>query len=74
MKTACVTVKPGLDQRDSAHACCSTWQRDSDNGDIVERVAATIMRNGLPPELLELEITESTIMENAESDCYFRSA
>lgn len=32
-------------------------------GDLVDRVESVLVRSGLPPELLELEITESVIME-----------
>ena len=34
--------------------------------DIVQTVEATLKDTGLPPELLELEITESTLMEHAQ--------
>ena len=67
MKTACVQLKTWLDQGvPPMRVAVNLAARQLDNGDIVERVAATIMETGLPPELLELEITESTIMENAE--------
>ncbi|MBI5165577.1 MAG: EAL domain-containing protein [Magnetospirillum sp.] len=34
--------------------------------DLVERIDAVIAAHGLPPELLELELTESAVMANAE--------
>ncbi|MCF7980811.1 MAG: EAL domain-containing protein, partial [Pseudomonadales bacterium] len=67
MKTACKQLKSWLDRGiPPMRVAVNLAARQLDNGDIVERVAATIIETGLPPELLELEITESTIMENAE--------
>jgi EAL domain-containing protein (putative c-di-GMP-specific phosphodiesterase class I) len=40
--------------------------RQFKQGDLAESVAAVLGETGLPPSLLELEITESTIMHNAE--------
>jgi EAL domain-containing protein (putative c-di-GMP-specific phosphodiesterase class I) len=40
--------------------------RQFQQGDLVERVAAILAETGFPPAQLTLEITESTIMEDAE--------
>jgi len=42
----------------------STRQLRQEN--LVETIHRTLQRSGLPPELLSLEITESTVMENEE--------
>lgn len=41
--------------------------RDFDREDFVPRVAATLARHGVPPSCLELEITESVLIENADT-------
>ena len=67
MRTACAQLKTWIDAGyPQIRVAVNLAARQLDNGDIVERVAATLMETGLHPELLELEITESTIMENAE--------
>jgi diguanylate cyclase (GGDEF)-like protein/PAS domain S-box-containing protein len=40
--------------------------RQFEQADLVEQVTAALRRSGLPPECLELEITETTVIQNAE--------
>ena len=67
MKTACAQLKAWLDRGQAPiRVAVNLAGRQLDKGDIAERVAETLRETGLPAEHLELEITESTIMENAE--------
>lgn len=67
METACRQAKTWLDQGSRMRVAVNIAARQLDNGDLAERTAAVLERTGLPPQYLELEITESTIMMNAEA-------
>jgi len=68
LRTACSQlqswIKSGMPEMRMA-VNFSVRQLKSDFTAIVEQV---LMETGLPPQLLELEITESTLMENAEDN------
>ncbi len=67
MKTACAQLKSWLDKGcPPIRMAVNLASRQLENGSIVEQVAATLIETGLPSQNLELEITESTIMANAE--------
>ncbi len=66
MEAACRQAKAWLDQGGNMRVAVNISARQLDNGDIVERTLSVLERTGLPSEYLELEITESTIMVNAE--------
>jgi len=67
MKTACLQLKKWLDNgQKPIRMAVNLSGRQLDSGDIVARVAETLYETGLPAHYLELEITESTIMQNAE--------
>jgi diguanylate cyclase (GGDEF)-like protein len=67
MKTACLQLKKWLDKGQSPiRMAVNLSGRQLESGDIVARVAETLHETGLPAQYLELEITESTIMQNAE--------
>src|SRR4029079_14590812 len=60
---------------------CADWQgvapgvgvsvnvsaRQLDAGDFINLVEAALQRSGLPPTLLSIEVTESLLIDNAES-------
>ncbi len=67
MKTACAQLKSWLDKGcPPIRMAVNLASRQLENGSIVEQVGATLIETGLPSQYLELEITESTIMANAE--------
>ncbi|MCL2524784.1 MAG: EAL domain-containing protein [Betaproteobacteria bacterium] len=41
--------------------------REFERDDLLERIASPLRRHGVPPNLLEIEITESLLMKDAES-------
>lgn len=41
--------------------------RDFDRGDLLDRIVAPLHRHGVPPEAIEIEITESLLMKDAEA-------
>jgi EAL domain-containing protein (putative c-di-GMP-specific phosphodiesterase class I) len=68
MKTACIQLKDWMDRKGcNLRVAVNLSGRQLDNGGLVQRVSQALKVSGLPPENLELEITESAIMENAES-------
>lgn len=67
LKEACIQTKKWHDNGFPNFAIAinlSSYQFKT--GDITEQVAETIWENGLDPHTIELEITESAIMENIE--------
>jgi diguanylate cyclase (GGDEF)-like protein len=66
LNTVCEQVKAWLDAGLPAHPVAVNLSgHQIKQHDFVERVAAVLTQSGLPPELLELEITESVLMEQA---------
>ena len=68
MQTACAQLKAWLDAgHQRIRVAVNLAGRQLDGGSVAERTDEILKTTGLEPELLELEITESTIMEDAES-------
>ncbi len=67
MREACAQLKQWLDKGQSPiRIAVNLAGRQLDKGDITTHVAEILNETGLPAHFLELEITESTIMKNAE--------
>jgi diguanylate cyclase (GGDEF)-like protein/PAS domain S-box-containing protein len=67
LRTACVTAKRWLDAGiDFGVMAVNISPQQFRQRNFPERVETILAETGLPPERLELEITESTIMETAE--------
>ncbi len=66
LNTACTQAKTWLDQGSNIRVAVNIAARQLDEGDLVERVHKILTKTGLPAQYLELEITESAIMMNAE--------
>ena len=68
MQTACAQLKSWLDAgHQRIRVAVNLAGRQLDGGSVATRTAEILEATELDPELLELEITESTIMEDAES-------
>ncbi len=48
------------------HVAVNLSARQFGQSDLVERIAAILAETGMPPDALELEITESDVMQNAQ--------
>jgi diguanylate cyclase (GGDEF)-like protein/PAS domain S-box-containing protein len=67
MRTACLEVRKWLDAGlQPLRVAVNVSARQLRRRDFAETVAGVLAESGLPPELLELEITESAVMENPE--------
>ncbi|WP_415035049.1 EAL domain-containing protein [Azonexus sp.] len=67
LHTACREVKRWIDQGLAPlRIAINVSARQLRRRDFCEIVAGVLAESGLPPELLELEITESSVMENPE--------
>lgn len=67
MRSACLEVKKWLDAGlRPLRVAVNVSARQLRRRDFAETVAGALAESGLPPELLELEITESAVMENPE--------
>ncbi len=67
LRTSCQQLKTWLDKGyDPIKVAVNLAGRQLDDSNLVDHVGAILGDTGLDPRYLELEITESTIMENAE--------
>jgi len=67
MRTACRQARRHLDEGLAPlRMAVNLSARQLLQEDIAERVAIVLEETGLPPDLLEIELTESIVMENAE--------
>ncbi|MFC1672610.1 EAL domain-containing protein [Pseudomonadota bacterium] len=67
LETACTQAKAWMDQGlDDVSVAVNLSVRQFQQGVLAERVAEVIESTGIPRELLDLELTESMLVENAE--------
>jgi diguanylate cyclase (GGDEF)-like protein/PAS domain S-box-containing protein len=67
LRTACLEMKRWIDNGVSPmRVAVNVSAKQLRRRDFCETVAGALAESGLPPELLELEITESSVMENPE--------
>jgi diguanylate cyclase (GGDEF)-like protein/PAS domain S-box-containing protein len=68
LRTACFQAKAWLDAGlSTAPVAVNLSPRQFRQKDLVERIAGTLQESGLPPDHLELEITEGLVMFNVEA-------
>ena len=71
MRTACIQAKMWRKRADhDLYVAVNLSARQFQQPDLVDQVAAILEETGLKPESLELEITESNAMQNAEKTIY----
>jgi diguanylate cyclase (GGDEF)-like protein/PAS domain S-box-containing protein len=67
LQAACVQAAAWLQERKlRLRVAVNIAAKQIHHGDFVEQVRKTLKDTGLPPDMLELEITESSILENIE--------
>ncbi|MFZ5558126.1 MAG: EAL domain-containing protein [Pseudomonadota bacterium] len=67
LQRACADARRWMDQLDAApRVAVNASARQFWQGNILETVRQALVRSGLPPERLELEVTESVVMKDAE--------
>ncbi len=67
LREACLTARRWVEKYDAElHVAVNLSARQFSAPDLAARIAAALRESGLPARNLELEITESLIMENAE--------
>jgi EAL domain-containing protein (putative c-di-GMP-specific phosphodiesterase class I) len=68
LRTACLQARQWQEQgREKLRVAVNVSARHFRQKDFVERIVSIVSETGLSPESLELELTESSIMENPES-------
>ncbi|MCF6291375.1 MAG: EAL domain-containing protein [Desulfobacterales bacterium] len=67
LKTACEQARSWQEAGFSLSVAVNLSPRQFRREDLVDTVAAVLEETGLPPERLELEITEGVVMENREA-------
>src|SRR5699024_7175152 len=68
LREACTQMNAWLQQGfDLPCIAVNVSGRELDGRDLVDKVAAVLAETGLPPERLQLEITESVVMKSAET-------
>ncbi|MGE5650197.1 MAG: putative bifunctional diguanylate cyclase/phosphodiesterase [Bacillota bacterium] len=67
MREACRQGRAWLDAGwDFGHIAVNLSARQFSSGDLLDTIRGALERSGLPPRMLEFEITESTIMHNPQ--------
>lgn len=56
-----------FDERPPLHVSVNLSARQLLDGDVAEKISASLARSGLPPSLLTVEITESAMIQNFDS-------
>lgn len=65
MRTACIQARKWLDEGRSLRMAVNLSARQLRQENLAERVRGILVETGLPPGLLEIELTETIVMENA---------
>ncbi|CAB1369474.1 putative bifunctional diguanylate cyclase/phosphodiesterase [Denitratisoma oestradiolicum] len=65
MRTACIQAHKWLDEGRPLRMAVNLSARQLRQEDLAERVRSILLETGLPPGLLEIELTETIVMENA---------
>jgi EAL domain-containing protein (putative c-di-GMP-specific phosphodiesterase class I) len=68
MRTACVQLQSWIKSGMPAMRMAVNFSVRQLRSDFTDAVEQLLVETSLPPQLLELEITESTLMENAENN------
>jgi diguanylate cyclase (GGDEF)-like protein len=66
LRTACREIRGWHEEGANVRVAVNLSARPFQQPDLVEKVHAVLLETGLPPPLLELEITETLAMQNAE--------
>ncbi len=67
LETACAQGRRWLDEGRPLKLAVNLSAAQFSQADLVDQIKAALNRSGLPPHLLELEITETTVMMDMES-------